>query len=226
MWKLIKALICGGDIARLTNTINQLKTQINQLQIQINDIAAKFQECQQKYQELERKYEEDCAYYEARIKTLTEQLLRGVKLPDLKPLIKNGITEVYPRQFLYKYAYDWETADLTYLSLDMDDWKRVLTAVKKTIIGTWTTDVFDCDDFALVMAAMVAYSSYKSGFSKQLAFGIAWSHVHAYNVFITKDEKIWVYEPQTNRIIGEANEIKKGKKSNYIYFTKEIWFMG
>jgi len=456
-------------------------------------LAKELQKCKKKYKELEKKYEEDCAYYEARIKTLTEQLLRRINLPDLKPLIKNGTTEVYPRQFLYRYAYNWETADLTYLSLEMDDWKRVLTEVRRTIKAVWTENVFDCpvpedvafglgvffadgtcglrgdtysgaywrivntnkkllervreafqrqwkdlkfeivkypsedagkktnlgvrnkplyslvvktktrrrdgvrgdfikrffndfymfdglkklpacvwettriaklrflegvlagdgervtknywilytksrwasvglakimedvgwrfthriyrkrnrsyhvflinrsyeaipfivdyvkkhrevemreviefvskmfnkgensaiylinkaeemgyikrkyprtcsnkrqilvfrkdypngcDDFALLMAAMVAYSSYKSGFNKQLAFGIAWSMVHAYNVFITKDDKVWVYEPQTNVIIGEANEIKKGKSNDYIYFTREIWFMG
>lgn len=170
--------------------------------------------------ELKKVYEEDSKYYEERIKYLMNELASRIKIPcDLKRIVKGGdYREVDPRSYIFVPRRDF--ADLKYLALKKDRWKVVLTEIRSLFNARWTKWVFDCDNFALLMAGLLAYAVYKSGFKKQFAFGIAWSIEHAYNVFIDYDGKVWVYEPQTNRVIGELGKTERP------YNTVEVWFMG
>lgn len=182
------------------------------------DCKLKLDECQKKLKELEMKLKEDTEYYEERIKTLEKLLLEKTKLPNLSYL-SGKVIEVNPRDLISisKYAQ----ADFLYYALDYNDWIKVLTEISKTFDRTWKKEVHDCDDIALVFNAMLVEAVYKSKFKRTFALGIAWSSTHAFNIIITKTNDIFIYEPQTNRIIGKMNEI-----TNSTYKVKEVWFIG
>lgn len=76
-----------------------------------------------------------------------------------------------------------------------------------------------CDNFASLMASKLQFAAYKSGFTQQPAFGYAVSRTHAYNCFIC-DGMVHIYEPQTNRVIGELG------KTPAPYDTIKVWFFG
>ena len=143
-------------------------------------------------------------------------------MPDLSEF-KDKTRKIDPRKVIWPIVPNSTFADLFYYTLPLDDWKKVLTKIQQTFKAVWTYEIFDCDDFALLTSAMLTYAWYKSVatvLSLQLAFGIAWSKTHAYNVFIDNNRKVWIYEPQTNEIIGELG------KTSAPYDTIEIWFMG
>ena len=115
-----------------------------------------------------------------------------------------------------------EIADYAYWTVSKQEFERILKQINEKIKATWTEEIFDCDDFALLMAGLVAYTCYKSGFKKQLAFGIAWSNVHAFNIFVDKNHTVWIWEPQTASIIGKAIDYK----NDQTYGIRYVWFMG
>lgn len=134
---------------------------------------------------------------------------------------------------------DIDVADAKYIVLPIDVMKEWLTRIyefKKHI--PWEKQIFDCDDHAEIMHALVAYSWYRSWKDGklpedlrkeklQVAFGEAWSTVHAFNLFfaIDKDGKVkpFVYEPQTNEIKGTMDKFSVPDKS-YAYAVREVYF--
>lgn len=65
----------------------------------------------------------------------------------------------------------------------------------------YLTETFDCDDFSFRLMGQFHVKPYAA-----LAFGIAWSTVHAYNVFISKEGKALIIEPQTDEILEPTEE--------------------
>ena len=117
---------------------------------------------------------------------------------------------------------DIEVADSEYLVVREDDMDALVHTLYKLNIEPkvrYTKSVFDCDDFAELMHMLVAYSIYKAGWSEQVAYGEAWSNLHAFNVAVVMDangnKKVVFYEPQT----GSKVTYRSG-----IYLPKEAFF--
>ena len=72
------------------------------------------------------------------------------------------------------------------------------------------TESHDCDNFSYQLMG------YFSQWSYSFCFGIAWSGTHAFNIFIDKDKKLYVIEPQ-NDAIYTMNEIKKSSNLKQYY---------
>lgn len=66
----------------------------------------------------------------------------------------------------------------------------------------YTTEIFDCDDFSFRLMGQIHTKPYSA-----LAFGIGWSKVHAYNIFIDVEGQVWIVEPQTDELI-DPKEVK------------------
>ena len=81
----------------------------------------------------------------------------------------------------------------------------------------WTSERFDCDDFALVLKADFAKNAYKNGKRRAAhCFGIVWGMLpgpHAINWVINNDRKLRFVEPQNDRIFFPRKK------------DKDIWFM-
>jgi len=104
---------------------------------------------------------------------------------------------------------------------DSNYWLPSLREVEDLLLKSWVdqykwmNEIFDCDDFALIVHAWVVQERYKrrqeEGEKEELkypwAFGEAWGSKlkgeytsHAINVVITRDKGIYLAEPQDDHI--------------------------
>lgn len=141
----------------------------------------------------------------------------------------NEIVDIDKAKKIYPYSHpklnDYEliVADLKYYAFTKSDWRDLLDEIHPFLIGLigeWTANISDCDDFALIMNAFVVSSFIKAGFDLQGAFFIAHSRTHAYNVFVDSEKHVWVYEPQTNRVKGLIDKVDDP------YKTKKVLCVG
>ena len=135
----------------------------------------------------------------------------------------NDATKVYPHSNLVLKQYELTVADLSYYCFPKTQWETLLSEIHPfltNLIGPWTSNIADCDEFALIMNAFIASSFIKAGYDLQGAFFIAWSDTHAYNVFVDSLKNVWVYEPQNNRTIGRIGN------TSAPYDTKKILCVG
>ena len=84
-------------------------------------------------------------------------------------------------------------ADIIYYLTSVSEMKRFLE-YNKTDLRTYVPERWDCDEFSF---SLMGYENYWAG---DLAFGIAWSLTHAFNIFIDDQKKLWVIEPQTDQM--------------------------
>ena len=164
------------------------------------------------------KIKKDSDYYLNRIKILEELVARSIEIPNITI---TETEEFKPYENVELKDLNLVCADLIYYKLPYEKWKEILTEVyiKYQKVHPYKPEVWDCDDFALLFAGLVAYATKQAGLDKQLAFAISWSPTHAFNTFATSDKGIQVYEPQDNNIVGELGKI------NEPYIVKMIWFM-
>lgn len=79
----------------------------------------------------------------------------------------------------------------------------------------YTLDLFDCDDFALVLHAFVRQEQYKQKWKAPMAFGEIWlpSRSHAINfVRVVGPDRYLLIEPQNDNI----SEWSVNEKANYV----------
>lgn len=153
----------------------------------------------------------DNTFYIDRIKNLSNALIATKQTIDLEDGFK-----VEPRKIVQNIV----TADLTYIAYEVAEWERILSDLTVKGDFEYRKSIFDCDDFALVCASTIAQSAYHANLEYQPAFCIMWSRTHAYNGFITDAREVYVYEPQTNEIMG-----KLGDDMGENYATTKIWIM-
>ena len=145
---------------------------------------------------------------------------------DIPPELLRRYPRVNPVTVLGEYGYkDVVVADAKYIALPKVEWEDILEDIYDTLnpMLEYQVNVWDCDNYSTIFASILAltfYTNYSTA-KYQLAFGICWSESHAYNCFIDSDKKVWIYEPQTNEIIGEITKVK-----NKTYKPIKIWFMG
>lgn len=173
-------------------------------------------------EDLQNKLKEEEEYYEKEINTLKNLLSQKLITTEQLNQIKNHLNS---KILVQPYSLGFSiSADYQYYALSLEDWKEVLTILHDILINElkayYTAEVFDCDDFALLMNALVVYASYKL-LNKQLAFAIAWSKIHAFNIFITNNYRVYIYEPQTNQIFPYPY-LTNDKR----YDIEEVWFLG
>lgn len=162
-------------------------------------------------------HKKEINYLNSRIESLTQTLSESISpVPIFFEM--QGLTKPYNIVTIK----DCLVADLEYCTFNLDKWKTVLTDVYNELKPkeTYTKNIFDCDDFALVFSGVLAYSAFIAGFITQPAFAIAWSNNHAFNLFIDNENKLYIYEPQTNNIMIYSEAIKQKK-----YSVKKVWFM-
>jgi len=163
-------------------------------------------------------------YAEVRAVMLAKAMVGNLTVPLASGFTKpENAKTYYPFMDVVLDKYASSIADAEYLSFPKQQWVNLLTPIQRIVketLGEWTTNISDCDDFALVMNSYVAVSFIKGGFSKQGAFLTLWSKTHAYNGFVDSTEVIWVYEPQNNKIVGKLTDTKAP------YDTEKVWVPG
>jgi len=117
-------------------------------------------------------------------------------------------------------------ADARYNLFSKEDWTRILSEVYplvKEALTRWSVDISDCDNWSTVMSAFVSIAFKKSGYGMQGAFAIAHTvneepSRHAYNLFVDDKFNVWLYEPQTNKIVGSLENGVGIYNTGYVLF--------
>jgi len=161
--------------------------------------------------------EKDKEYLTKRVNTLSRELGTSLGAIEItgKPAGKVTIHDIPP-------GYDTLCADLHYITYSVEDWINTLAQLHESVSNRlkYEKDVWDCDDFALLYSAVLSYSTYHSGLSNQVAFCIMWSKTHAFNGYVDDQNRVWKFEPQGGRVIGQL-----GKDHGKRYDVQKIWFM-
>ena len=186
----------------------------------IIDLLMKMLSKGQKTETVDVECHKERKYLTERLETLTKELSACIGPVEI---LEQPQQEISPRTVINANTYDLVIADNEYMSMPMEDWYTLLSRIHKNLIYKykWTKDIFDCDDIALLYSSILSYSSYKAGMIKQPAFGIAWSNTHAFNVLIDSEDRVWIYEPGSNTVIGRL-----GNNNGDTYDVKRIWFLG
>jgi len=133
-----------------------------------------------------------------RLRNRIEELLRWLpRIEVLKPeivdivdarTIRNRLREACPKlahTFLSDEEYQITNKRSIQKFLELDD------TDKNKYVPVW----FDCDDFSYRLMGQ-----FHRGKWACLAFGIAWSQTHAYNIAVL-DEGVFIIEPQTDKLL-------------------------
>lgn len=59
----------------------------------------------------------------------------------------------------------------------------------------YDAEIFDCDDFSYRLMGQMSIPNWSA-----CAFGIVWTDLHALNLFIDEQKKLWYVEPQSDKI--------------------------
>jgi len=141
-----------------------------------------------------------------RLRNRIEELFRWLPRIDV---LEPEIVAVYDaRTIRNKLSEAFPDAELTFLS----DEKYQITnlrslqdflALDDTDKAKYTPVWHDCDDFSYRLMGQ-----FHRGKWACLAFGIAWSQTHAYNVVVL-DTGAFVIEPQTDKVISAKDAARK-----------------
>lgn len=97
--------------------------------------------------------------------------------------------------------------DRIYQLIEMPEIERFLKEDKTNLIK-YIPEYRDCDDFSFRLMGQFSIPEWSG-----LAFGIAFSRVHAFNLFFDGKD-VYIIEPQSDKILtlDEAKKIKAGPK--------------
>lgn len=133
------------------------------------------------------------------------QEIHEIVRDDLKGTLEH-ITRIY-------------TPDREYVTLSNEKMQQILkeTAPNRPEASDYIKEVFDCDDFALIMHAEVVKWARDNDYKKPLAFGQVWGSIqvqgewvnHAINWFITPTKQIMFLEPQLDKVFAPEHNIQE-----------------
>ena len=86
-------------------------------------------------------------------------------------------------------------SDQSYKLIYLQSMKEFL-ANDDTDSKTWIKQYHDCDDFSYRLMGQASTPEWAC-----LAFGIAWSKTHAFNIFVSANKNIYLIEPQSDKVI-------------------------
>lgn len=204
--------LCSSWKTKYENCRQQLrwKEELLQAQVTLTEAALRLRDGEKTLKE----------HYKDEAEAFAELLHKAIQFPLFPEYVDEG-QAVCPWNYAPLSPYLKESWDWEYHALPFEAWSVILpniyTAIKATL-GSWQVDIFDCDDFACVFHSLVCLVSRDSGFEKQLAFALARSHTHAYNIFVDTDGTTWVFEPQTGQAIGKLGETSVPHDTIRIYF--------
>jgi len=224
--RVLRSIFCGGIIRDYEELLEECKSQLDSCANKMKEMLSKISELQTRIVDLveeNQKLKRDVVYWEERAKHLMDALSSAIQIPDISDLIEPRVLVKPWTEFDWK-GYDFLAADSEYYAFSKENWKGILTRVfeeKEKVMGTWKPQVADCDDHALTMSSLVALTFKESGLDRQGAFFIIWSTRHAYNGFIDDTRRIWIYEPQTNEIVGVLGETTEPYNSRLLWMPEK-----
>jgi len=201
----IQKLFCGGVIRDRDDAGKSLiacKNMIMDFSITYQTMVAKIDQLTQVNVSLKAAVEswvKEANAYKAQIEVLEKTAIpHNLILEYLEDPI---LYDVYDVLDTSKYQFVL-AADVEYNVFSYQQWGGLLGEVYSRVKAKWETDIWDCDNVAEFMHAYISQAMKDAGQKKQGMVGIAWSKSHAYLVFMALDEKWYIYEPQTDVVVG------------------------
>jgi len=120
------------------------------------------------------------------------QIISYIELNNIIPYIRNQAGKIY------LINPDLKVLDNEYALLTK-------TQIEEFLKSDWTNfrnyrkEKFDCDDFAIVLLGR-----FHEKFGN-CSVGFACSDTHAFNFFVDEKRKLWLIEPQTDKIFISSN---------------------
>ena len=220
LFKFFETMFCGECRAEIAELEEEKQILIRNYQNLMMEKLRLVLDCGKDTLELHNRIQE----LEAIIDQLEEDNLESFNWPLIEDYEEtmydvSGVSDFYDVEFV--------RADLKYNLFTKSDWVKILSVVHplvKEALVRWEKDISDCDNWSSVMSAFVSIAFKKSGYLVQGAFAIAHTTIdepsrHAYNLFVDTDHRVWLYEPQNNRLMGEM------KDGDEVYRTGYVWFL-
>lgn len=101
--------------------------------------------------------------------------------------------------------------------IDKSEMERFLREDKTDLIK-YCPEIYDCDNFAWRLLGNINVEGWSG-----IAFGFAFSKVHAFNIFVGADKEVYIIEPQADKI-STTKEVKK-LKNKKVYLPVQIVMM-
>ena len=192
--RLIKNIVCGGEINRLNANLDLAMYNLATCDDKLNKCKSQNQIYKVTIDKLNSQIKE------LKLELSISNLGNAPKPPQIKDMVK--LTYLDIRNILHGVGIEptavSEISDNVYYTCDVETLKRFL-GFDKTNYKAYQSEIFDCDDFSLVLDGRVDM------WQPALPFGISWSDVHAYNIFIDKDKNVWIVEPQQDKVMTLAD---------------------
>ena len=109
-------------------------------------------------------------------------------LTEVRTLLKNQLPETKKAKFYM--------SDCDYWLIEKEEMERFLREEKSNLFK-YMKERYDCDDFSFRLMGMVSAPGWSD-----IAFFIVWGDGHAYNAFVDDRKKVYIIEPQNDRIIS------------------------
>jgi len=134
---------------------------------------------------------------------------RITELPE--PKLKKKISNIKLKQILKNYAKGNAQIYLLDHFYYLPKKEEVVELLKDTNVDKlkYLSEVYDCDDFAVRLWGVTSQGKWAS-----TTLGFACGNRHAFNIVILEDEKLYIIEPQNDKLIP----IEKASK-----MYKPIW---
>lgn len=99
--------------------------------------------------------------------------------------------------------------DNKFYYVSLEEWNEIFLDVMKNM-PKYTTDKFDCENFALLTVARITEKYKLNGIG--IAIGDSPLGYHGWNIFITSPFELLYFEPQTGQVI----ELDDDYKAHYV----------
>ncbi len=105
-----------------------------------------------------------------------------ISYDSLKNLLKDKTKSLFLSDNSYRLIYYSSMKE--FLEFDKTDREK------------WVKTYHDCDDFSYRLMGQASTPAWAG-----IAFGMAWSKSHAFNIFVSADRVVYLIEPQSDKII-------------------------
>jgi hypothetical protein len=125
-----------------------------------------------------------------------------IESKELHKLLKDKLSGVFNKLVIYlvdrKYQLIKKAEMIDFLNYD------------KTDLIKYVPEYHDCDDFSFRLMGQFSIPEWSG-----IAFGIAFSKVHAFNIFISDKKEIFIIEPQKD-LVWRIDEVPKKYKKFFL----------
>ena len=225
MLSFLESLFCGKH----KSEIERLRAERETFLLTITDLEKKLRDKElliEAHKMENNRLRDERTLLESKIATLEKWLDESIRIPNIENyVIKEELVMYAPWEHTELWEYQMSTADLAYFALPQERWDIILPRIQKVVektLKTWEPENRDCDDWALAMQSfvMIAFTRLWPRIYLQGAFLTTWSMTHAYNAYVTPDDIIHIYEPQTGETISVLEDAEAP------YDAVKIWFPG